>query len=51
MNIFTAEVVGTAILILFGDGVVANVLLNRSKAQNAGWIVITFGWGLAVAMA
>ncbi|MGH2766102.1 MAG: MIP/aquaporin family protein, partial [Actinomycetota bacterium] len=42
---------GTAILILFGDGVVANVLLNRSKAQNAGWIVITFGWGLAVAMA
>jgi glycerol uptake facilitator protein len=51
VNIFTAEVVGTAILILFGDGVVANVLLNRSKAQNAGWIVITFGWGLAVAMA
>lgn len=51
MNIFTAEVVGTAILILFGDGVVANVLLNRSKAQNAGWIVITFGWGLAVALA
>jgi glycerol uptake facilitator protein len=48
VNIFTAEVVGTAILILFGDGVVANVLLNRSKAQNAGWIVITFGWGLAV---
>jgi glycerol uptake facilitator protein len=51
VNIFTAEVIGTAILILFGDGVVANVLLNRSKAQNAGWIVITFGWGLAVAMA
>jgi glycerol uptake facilitator protein len=51
VNIFTAEVVGTAILILFGDGVVANVLLNRSKAQNAGWIVITFGWGLAVALA
>ncbi|MGH2547604.1 MAG: MIP/aquaporin family protein, partial [Actinomycetota bacterium] len=51
MNIFTAEVIGTAILILFGDGVVANVLLNRSKAQNAGWIVITFGWGLAVAVA
>jgi glycerol uptake facilitator len=51
MEIFTSEVVGTAILILFGDGVVAAVLLNRSKAQNSGWIVITFGWGMAVAMA
>ena len=51
MNIFTAEVVGTALLILFGDGVVAGVLLNHSKAQNAGWIVITMGWGLAVAIA
>ena len=51
MNIFTSEVVGTALLILFGDGVVAGVLLNHSKAQNAGWIVITMGWGLAVAIA
>ena len=51
MKIFTAEVIGTAILILFGDGVVAAVLLNKSKAQNAGWIVITFGWAMAVAMA
>jgi glycerol uptake facilitator protein len=51
MSIFTAEVVGTAILILLGDGVVAAVLLNRSKAQNAGWIVITFGWGIGVAVA
>jgi glycerol uptake facilitator protein len=51
MEIFTAEVIGTAILILFGDGVVAAVLLNKSKAQNAGWIVITFGWAMAVAMA
>jgi glycerol uptake facilitator protein len=51
MNNFTAELVGTAILILFGDGVVAAVLLNRSKAQNSGWIVITFGWGIAVAVA
>jgi glycerol uptake facilitator protein len=51
MEIFTAEVVGTAILILLGDGVVAGVLLARSKAENAGWIVITFGWGMAVAMA
>src|SRR5687767_6034756 len=51
MENFLAEVVGTAILILFGDGVVAGVLLARSKAQNAGWIVITFGWAMAVAMA
>jgi glycerol uptake facilitator protein len=50
-NIFVAEMVGTAILILFGDGVVAAVLLNHSKAQNGGWIVITLGWGLAVAIA
>ena len=45
---FTAELVGTAILIILGDGVVASVLLTRSKAQNAGWIVITAGWGFAV---
>jgi glycerol uptake facilitator protein len=51
MSIFTAEVIGTAILILLGDGVVAAVLLNQSKAQNGGWIVITMGWGLAVAFA
>jgi glycerol uptake facilitator protein len=51
MEIFTAEVIGTAILILLGDGVVAGVLLAHSKAENAGWIVITFGWGMAVAMA
>jgi glycerol uptake facilitator protein len=51
VSIFGAEVIGTAILILLGDGVVAGVLLNHSKAQNSGWIVITFGWGMAVAMA
>jgi glycerol uptake facilitator protein len=51
MSIFTAEAIGTAILILLGDGVVAAVLLTHSKAHNAGWIVITFGWGLAVAVA
>ena len=51
MDIFTAELIGTAILILLGDGVVAGVLLAHSKAQNAGWIVITFGWGMAVAIA
>jgi glycerol uptake facilitator protein len=51
MEIFTAELIGTAILIILGDGVVAGVLLARSKAENAGWIVITFGWGMAVAIA
>jgi glycerol uptake facilitator protein len=51
MENFLAETIGTAILIILGDGVVAGVLLARSKAQNAGWIVITFGWGLAVAVA
>ncbi len=45
-----AEFVGTALLVLLGDGVVAGVLLNKSKAQNAGWIVITTGWALAVAI-
>lgn len=51
MSPFLGEVLGTAILILLGDGVVANVLLNRSKGQNGGWIVITTGWALAVAIA
>jgi glycerol uptake facilitator protein len=51
VGIFPAEIIGTAILILLGDGVVAAVLLAQSKAQNSGWIVITFGWGMAVAMA
>ena len=45
---FVAEVFGTGTLILLGDGVVAGVLLARSKAQNSGWIVITWGWALAV---
>jgi glycerol uptake facilitator protein len=51
MGRFGGEMVGTAILILFGDGVVAATLLARSKAQNAGWIVIATGWGFAVALA
>jgi len=51
MNNFLAELIGTAILIILGDGVVAGVLLAKSKAQNAGWIVITAGWGFAVAIA
>ncbi len=42
------EFVGTAILILLGNGVVGGVLLSKSKAENAGWVAITAGWGLAV---
>lgn len=44
------EFFGTLVLILFGDGVVAAVLLRRSKAQDAGWLVITAGWALAVVL-
>jgi glycerol uptake facilitator protein len=51
LSIIGAETIGTALLILLGDGVVAAVLLNKSKAQNSGWIVITFGWGMAVMVA
>lgn len=48
MGIFIGEMLGTMMLILLGDGVVANVLLNKSKGQNSGWIVITTGWAFAV---
>ncbi|MDQ4001001.1 MAG: aquaporin family protein [Actinomycetota bacterium] len=51
MEIYIAEFVGTLILVLLGDGVVAGVLLRQSKAEHAGWIVITFGWGMGVALA
>jgi glycerol uptake facilitator protein len=51
MQTLLAEFVGTALLVLLGDGVVANVVLNRTKGQDAGWIVITVGWGVAVAIA
>jgi glycerol uptake facilitator protein len=51
MNPYIAEAVGTMILLVLGDGVVANVLLARSKGQNSGWIVITIGWGVAVTIA
>ncbi|MCL7379215.1 MULTISPECIES: MIP/aquaporin family protein [unclassified Streptomyces] len=47
-DIFIGEVTGTALLILLGGGVVAGVVLKRSKAQNAGWLAISFGWGFAV---
>jgi len=48
MSPFLGEFVGTAILIIMGDGVVANVVLNKTKGNNSGWIVITFGWAMAV---
>jgi glycerol uptake facilitator protein len=48
---YLSEFIGTMILILLGDGVVAAVLLRNSKAEHSGWIVITFGWGMAVAIA
>ncbi|MBP9477402.1 MAG: aquaporin family protein [Sebaldella sp.] len=48
---FIAELVGTIILILLGNGVVANVVLNKSKGNNSGWMVITSAWGFAVMVA
>ena len=50
MNSFMGELVGTMFLILLGDGVVAAVVLTKSKAENSGWMVITTGWAMAVAM-
>ncbi len=48
---YLGELVGTMILIIFGGGTVANVVLQKSKGQNSGWIVIATGWGLGVAIA
>jgi len=48
LSLFIAEFIGTGILIVFGAGVVANVVLSKTKGQNSGWIVITFGWAMAV---
>ncbi len=48
MNPFLAELLGTMILILLGNGVVANVVLTKTKGNNSGWIVITLGWAMAV---
>jgi glycerol uptake facilitator protein len=48
MNPYLAEFIGTAILVILGDGVVANVVLARTKGNNSGWIVITAGWALGV---
>ena len=48
MSPFIGEFIGTMLLIIMGDGVVANVVLNKTKGNNGGWIVITFGWAIAV---
>ena len=51
MTPFIAEFIGTMLLILLGDGVVANVILNETKGKDSGWMVITTAWGLAVFIA
>ena len=51
MNELFGEFLGTLILILLGNGVVAGVVLPKTKSNSAGWIVITMGWGIAVAVA
>lgn len=51
MSPFLAELLGTMLLIILGDGVVANVVLSKTKGQNGGWIVITAGWAFAVTVA
>ena len=51
MNVYLAEFIGTAIIIFFGGGVVANVSLTKSKAQGAGWMVITAAWALGITTA
>ncbi|MBK6936528.1 MAG: aquaporin family protein [Chitinophagaceae bacterium] len=48
MSPFAGEFIGMALLFLMGGGVVANVVLNKTNGQNSGWIVITFGWAMAV---
>src|SRR5207244_7545332 len=47
-NPFISELIGTMLLVIFGDGVVANVVLSKTKGQNSGWIVIATGWAMAV---
>lgn len=51
MNIYVAEFIGTFLLLLLGNGVTANVLLAKTYGQNSGWVVISFGWGIAVFVA
>src|SRR3954453_12650314 len=51
MHLYLAELVGTALLVLLGNGVVANVVLPETKGHDSGWIVISFGWAMAVFVA
>jgi glycerol uptake facilitator protein len=51
MNALAAELVGTALLLVLGDGAVANVVLRKTKGEASGWIVISLGWGVAVFVA
>ena len=51
MEVYLAELAGTMLLVILGDGVVANVCLARTKGHGSGWIVIATGWGMAVALA
>lgn len=51
MSPYLGEFLGTFLLILLGNGVVAGILLKHSKAENAGWLAISIGWGLSVSMA
>ncbi len=51
MTPFLGELIGTFILVLLGNGVVANVVLNKSKGNNAGWLTIAAGWGIALFVA
>jgi len=51
MNALTAEFIGTALLMLLGTGVCANNALNKAYGQDTGWVLISFGWGLAVFVA
>jgi glycerol uptake facilitator protein len=51
MNSYLAEFVGTMLLVVLGDGVVAGAVLKRTKSENAGWLTIVIAWGLAVTLA
>jgi glycerol uptake facilitator protein len=51
MSPFIAEILGSFLLILMGNGVVANLLLTSTKGNNGGWVALTIGWGLAVFVA
>jgi glycerol uptake facilitator protein len=51
MTPFLGEIIGTCILVVLGDGIVANVVLNKTKGHGSGWIAITLGWSMAVFVA